>query len=63
MLHEGRGVGLLASPDEIVHDALEKPRNLMLTEASEKGGINVLALTESVPASETPGAEFTRCTC
>ncbi len=59
---KGVWVGLLASPDEIIHDASgEKPRDLMLAKLSEKVGLDVLGIDLNLyrPAKTPKGAEFT----
>jgi len=59
---KGVWVGLLATPDEIVHDASgKKPRNLMLANLSEKVGLDVLGIKLNLyqPAKTPKGAEFT----
>ena len=59
---KGVWVGLLASPDEIVHDASgEKPRYLMLAKLSEQVGLDVLGIDLNLyqPAKTPKGVEFT----
>jgi len=59
---KGVWVGLLASPEEIIHDASgEKPRDLMLAKLSEKVGLEVLSIDLNLyQSAKTPkGAEFT----
>ena len=59
---KGVWVGLLASPEEIIHDASgEKPRDLMLAKLSEKVGLDVLGIDLNLyqPAKTPKGAEFT----
>jgi len=59
---KGVWVGLLASPEEIIHDASgEKPRDLMLAKLSEKVGLEVLGIDLNLyQSAKTPkGTEFT----